>query len=35
VVVDVLCEEMLMEKSEELLDEIFETALNYDMTYFG
>jgi hypothetical protein len=28
-------EERLMDKRKTLLDEIFETALQYDMTYFG
>jgi len=35
VAADVLCEEILMGKNKELLDEIFEAALHYDMTYFG
>jgi len=34
-VFDTLCKETFMEKREKLLDEVFETALQYDMTYFG
>jgi hypothetical protein len=35
VVDDILSEETLMGNSKRVLDEIFETALQYDMTYFG
>jgi hypothetical protein len=33
--VDIPCTEMLMENSNKLLNDVFETALQYDMTYFG
>ncbi len=35
IVFEIPCEEMVMEKRKKLMDEIFEAAVQNDMTYFG